>query len=402
MQTDLAGPFKPRAIYGHIRYNLVFGDDYSRKSWSVPLTTKYGVNKEMKKWILLQENQRGKMFKKLRLDNGGEFVNGEMTTWLDDKGVHHQKIPKESPQSNGVAKRMNRTLQDRARSMLIGSGLGGGFWVEDTGSASHIRNRGVVRILSKTPEKLWSGKFPTIKHLKAYGPKAYVSLEKHKRKGKMGSTLWEGVVVGHPIDNVGYRVWDPVRGQIFNTGVPTFDKTVELGWWRKEKVGLPAQDDSEAFVFPNLEDGGGLAVEDEAHQEEDDESLPILVEDSSDDDDDDEDGDEGGGGFGWGPEDDAPLLPPHGGPPDEVGAGGNAGEGGGGGKAVGGGGGPAAEAGSLAANGDGGQGGSGGGASAAAAALGVATRQSNRSNLGVPPIRFIEMYLAAAAKQEAK
>ena len=65
-------------------------------------------------------------------------------------------------------------------------------------------------------------------------------------------------------------------------------------------------------------------------------------------------------------------------------------------------GGPSAGARSLAANGDGGQGVSGGGASAAAAAPGAAPRQSNRSNRGVPPIRFIEMYLAAAAKQEAK
>ena len=48
VHTDLAGPFKPRAIYGHSRYNLVFVDDCSRKSWSVPLTTKDRVNKEMK------------------------------------------------------------------------------------------------------------------------------------------------------------------------------------------------------------------------------------------------------------------------------------------------------------------------------------------------------------------
>ena len=34
-----------------------------------------------------------------------------------------------------------------------------------------------------------------MKHLRAYGSKAYVSLEKMKRKGKMGVTKWEGVVV---------------------------------------------------------------------------------------------------------------------------------------------------------------------------------------------------------------
>ena len=126
VHTDLAGPFKPRAIEGKSRYALVFVDDFSRKSWTIPLVTKNGVTQAMKDWILMKENQSGKRLKKLRSDNGGEFVNGELGAWLADRGVDHQKIPKESPQSNGIAKRMNRNLQDRARSMLIGARLGGG------------------------------------------------------------------------------------------------------------------------------------------------------------------------------------------------------------------------------------------------------------------------------------
>ena len=43
---------------------------------------------------------------------------------------------------------------------------------------------------------------PTVKHLRAFGSKAYVSLEKIKRKGKMGVTKWEGVVVGYPVGSV--------------------------------------------------------------------------------------------------------------------------------------------------------------------------------------------------------
>ena len=42
---------------------------------------------------------------------------------------------------------------------------------------------------------------------------AYVSLEKFKRKGKMGVTKWEGVIVGYPMGSVGYRVWE-VRGDV--------------------------------------------------------------------------------------------------------------------------------------------------------------------------------------------
>ena len=38
---------------------------------------------------------------------------------LTEHGILHQKIPARSPQSNGISERMNRTVQDRARSMLV-------------------------------------------------------------------------------------------------------------------------------------------------------------------------------------------------------------------------------------------------------------------------------------------
>ena len=125
---------------------------------------------------------------------------------------------------------MNKTIQDRARSMLVGAGLGGGFWVEAIAAACYIRNICPVARLSKTPDELWSGKTPSGKHLRAYGCKAYVSLENMKRKGEMGVTKWEGVVVGYLATSVGYRVWDPVRGKVFNVGVPFLDENVDPSW----------------------------------------------------------------------------------------------------------------------------------------------------------------------------
>ena len=107
--------------------------------------------------------------------------------------------------------------------------------------------------LSKTLDELWSGSTPTIKHLRAYGSKAYVSMEKFKRKGKMGVTKWEGVVVGCPAGSVGYRVWDPARGKVFNVGVPNVDENVEAGWWRKVVDGGEF-DDVDPIMFPDLND----------------------------------------------------------------------------------------------------------------------------------------------------
>ena len=98
---------------------------------------------------------------------------------------------------------MNRTVQDGGRSMLVGTCLSGGFWVEAIRATSYIHNKGPVSGLSMTPDELWSGIKPTVKHLRAFGSKAYVTLEKQKRKGKRGVTKWEGVIVGYPVDSVG-------------------------------------------------------------------------------------------------------------------------------------------------------------------------------------------------------
>ena len=349
VHTDIAGPFNPKAIGGGgSQYNLVVIDDFSRKSWTIPLRKKSDTKVALKQWITVNENQSGKKVKKLRSDNGGEYIDGELETWLKEHGILHQTIPARSPQSNGIAERMNRTLQDRARSMLVGAGLGGGFWVEAISTASYIRNRGPVTGLSKTPDELWSGSTPSIKHLKAYGSKAYVSLEKFKRAGKMGVTKWEGVIVGYPMGSVGYRVWDPVRGKVFNVGVPDVDENVEAGWWRKTVDGGEF-DDVEPIRFPDLNDEVDT-VEVATHQLE----MPVLVEDSSDDEDEEEgdgqDGDGGDGGdYSWGPDDDALEHE-----------------------------GPVAESGGETQERE-------------------EPRHSNREKRGVPPLRFIEAYLASAA-----
>ena len=123
--------------------------------------------------------------------------------------------------------------------------------MEAISAASYIRNRGPVAGLGKTPDELWSGRVPSIKRLRAYGSRAYVSLEKTKRKGKMGVTKWEGVIVGYPAASVGYRVWDPVRGKVYNVGVPRVDEDVQPGWWRKEAEGNVV-DEVEDILFPDL------------------------------------------------------------------------------------------------------------------------------------------------------
>ena len=58
----------------------------------------------------------------LKSDNGGEYIDGRFSEYCVAQGIRMEKtIP--GIQQNGVAKRMNRTLNERARSMRLHAGL---------------------------------------------------------------------------------------------------------------------------------------------------------------------------------------------------------------------------------------------------------------------------------------
>ena len=69
------------------------------------------------------ENQTEKKIKALRTDNGGELCRKEFEEFC----IARQKTTPYTPQQNGVAERMNRTLMEKGRSMLSGTGLGQEF-----------------------------------------------------------------------------------------------------------------------------------------------------------------------------------------------------------------------------------------------------------------------------------
>lgn len=84
---------------------------------------------KFKDWKVLIENQVGKKIKRLRTDNGLEFCSKEFDRFCKDEGIARHHTVRHTPQQNGVAKRMNKTLLERVRCVLSNAGLSRGFWV---------------------------------------------------------------------------------------------------------------------------------------------------------------------------------------------------------------------------------------------------------------------------------
>ena len=59
----------------------------------------------------------------LRSDNEGEYIDGGFSEYCAAQEIMMEKTIPEIPQQNGVAERMNRTLNERARSMRLHVGL---------------------------------------------------------------------------------------------------------------------------------------------------------------------------------------------------------------------------------------------------------------------------------------
>ncbi|KAL2634609.1 hypothetical protein R1flu_006088 [Riccia fluitans] len=66
----------------------------------------------------------------LRSDNGGEYILGEFEMYCEQEDITRHFTTFYTLGQNGVVERLNRTLLERARSMLSHSGLPPKFWAE--------------------------------------------------------------------------------------------------------------------------------------------------------------------------------------------------------------------------------------------------------------------------------
>nr|GFC41098.1 retrovirus-related Pol polyprotein from transposon TNT 1-94 [Tanacetum cinerariifolium] len=129
---------------------------------------------KFKEWKQLVDNQTGRTVKKLRTNNGLEFCNREFKQLCIESGIARHLTVAGTPQQNGLAERMNRTLMDKVRCLLIQSGLPKTFWAEATCTAAYLINRSpLTTIEKKTPMEMWSGHPSYYGMLRTFGCVAY-------------------------------------------------------------------------------------------------------------------------------------------------------------------------------------------------------------------------------------
>jgi transposase InsO family protein len=164
VHADLWGPSRKPSL-GGAHYMLTIIDDYSRKVWPYFLKTKDDTFAVFKDWKVMIEKQTERKVKLLRTDNGGEFCSDAFNNYCRQEGiVRHHTIPY-TPQQNGVAERMNRTIISRARCMLYDARMSKRFWAEAANTACYLINRSPsIPLNKKTPVEVWSGTLADYSH----------------------------------------------------------------------------------------------------------------------------------------------------------------------------------------------------------------------------------------------
>ena len=136
-------------------------------------------------WKALVEIERGKKLKVLHTGGGGEYTSTEFEHFLQSAGIGHEQTVPKTPEQNGVAERMNRTLVESVRSVLADAHLPHEFWAEALSTMVYLRNRSPTKAVSgKTRYEAWTTKKPSVSHPWVFGCKAYAHVPKDER-GKL-------------------------------------------------------------------------------------------------------------------------------------------------------------------------------------------------------------------------
>ncbi|GKV38830.1 hypothetical protein SLEP1_g46695 [Rubroshorea leprosula] len=167
-------------------------------------------------YFAMTERETGRKLKCIRSDNGSEY-SGQFEHYCREQGIKLEKTTPRTPQHNGVAERMNRTICDRIVCMLSHAKLPKSFWGEALKTTVYLIIRSPSVFLNgDVPEKIWASKEVSYNHLRVFGCRAYVHVPKEER-AKLDAKTKQCVFLGYGDEEYGYRLWDLKNRKLMRT-----------------------------------------------------------------------------------------------------------------------------------------------------------------------------------------
>lgn len=208
IHSDVCGPMP---VNGHdgSRYFVTFTDDYTHLTVTYLMKQKSETVNKFKEYFKMATSHFNTKVARLRSDRGTEYTCTEMKDFCKENGIVN---PAHNPQLNGVAERLNRTLVEKARAMLLDGSVPDNLWTEAIMTSTYLGNRSpTITLKNMTPFEAWFGRKPDISNLRVFGSKSYAHEDGQLKKLDCRSTK-PLIMVGY--DHGGYRLWDNVNRKL--------------------------------------------------------------------------------------------------------------------------------------------------------------------------------------------
>ncbi|CAI7845356.1 unnamed protein product [Closterium sp. NIES-54] len=108
---------------GAYSYTITFIDAATRYVWHLNLPNKDMAFEAFIAWLPVAERESGEKLKSFQSDRGGEYTSQRFKQFLAERGIKRLISLPYAHQQQGVAERMNRTLQNTMRKLLRGMRL---------------------------------------------------------------------------------------------------------------------------------------------------------------------------------------------------------------------------------------------------------------------------------------
>ncbi|UYV75543.1 hypothetical protein LAZ67_13000570 [Cordylochernes scorpioides] len=214
--VDLCGQMRINSLCGS-KYFLTIVDGFSRRIFVEFFKDKLSAAEVLKKFIIKRENELNSKLKRPRTDSGTEFINKNLETFIESKGIKHELTTPYTSRSNGRVERTNRTLLDKGRTLLADSQLPLLFWAEAVNTAAYLYNlTPTTNDPDTTPMEKWNGKKPSVSHIMRLGCEVFYKLENHQIH-KLEAKSKRGIFVGYSRCRGAYRVFDITARVILET-----------------------------------------------------------------------------------------------------------------------------------------------------------------------------------------
>ncbi|CAI7828014.1 unnamed protein product [Closterium sp. NIES-54] len=156
---------------GAYSYTITFIDAATRYVWHLNLPSKDMAFEAFVAWLLVAERESGMKLKSFQSDGGGEYTSQRFKQYLAERGIKRFISLPYAHQQQGVAERMNRTLQNTMRKLQRGMRLPNHQWPEVMDHAVMLHNLLSSSSLpnNASPHLLWTGKQGSTKMLRVFG-----------------------------------------------------------------------------------------------------------------------------------------------------------------------------------------------------------------------------------------